>query len=212
MSSSFTKSQYLVNLDDQRFFNVTSIIQFLDILFSHEKYQTQKSVIDQLFFRRHAIEEKLIFFLDYVVSDQIWFSKITLNQFIVEWQFFQKIARQIKKKRNKITKMKRIIETRWRFSNVFLMIDRSYHFFNSLRKLIEQYFWNEKIKRIIKIVTHRVMHSTSNRKFIIQIIINDIILALNSNLLVLSNEIMLRVAKFFVKKDQLVEVNKSMFF
>jgi hypothetical protein len=92
------------------------------------------------------------------------------------------------------------------------MIDRSYHFLNSLRKLIEQYFKNEEVKRIIKVVTHRVMNSTSNRKFIIQIIVNDIILALNSNLFVLSNEIMLRVAKFFVKKDQLVEVNKSMSF
>jgi hypothetical protein len=212
MSSSFTKSQYLVNFDDQRFFNVTSIIQFLDILFSHERYQTQKSVVDQLFFRRHAIEEELVSFLHYVVNDQIWFSKITLNQFIVEWQFFQKIARQIKKKRNKITKMKRIIETRWRFSSVSLMIDRSYHFLSSLKKLVEQYFWNEEIKRIIKVVTHRVMHSTSNRKFIIQIIVNDIILALNSNFFVLSNEIMLRVAKFFVREDQLVEVNKSMFF
>jgi succinate dehydrogenase hydrophobic anchor subunit len=146
------------------------------------------------------------------VSDQIWFSKVILNQFIVEWQFFQKIARQIKKKRNKITKIKRIIETRWKFSNVFLMIDRSYHFLNPLRKLIEQYFKNEKVKRIIRIVTHRVMHSTSNRKFIIQIIVNDIILVLNSNLFVLSNEIMLRVARFFVRKDQLVEVNKLMFF
>jgi ribosomal protein L18E len=212
MSSSFTKSQYLVSLDDQRFFSVTNIIQFLDILSSHEKYQTQKSVVDQLFFRRHAIEEELVFFLDYVVSDQIWFSKITLNQFIVEWQFFQKIARQIKRKRNKITKMKRIIETRWEFSNVFLMIDRSYHFLSSLRKLIEQYFWNKEVKRIIKVVTHRVMHSTSNRKFIIRIIVNDIIFALNSNLLVLSNEIMLRVARFFVREDQLVEVNKSMSF
>jgi hypothetical protein len=108
--------------------------------------------------------------------------------------------------------MKRIIETRWEFSNVFLMIDRSYHFFSFLRKLIEQYLKNEEVKRIIKIVTHRVIHLTSNRKFIIQIIVNDIILALNSNLFVLSNEIMLRVAKFFVKKDQFVEVNKSMFF
>jgi hypothetical protein len=79
MSSSYTKFLYLVNLDDKRFFNVTSIIQFLNILFSHEKYQTQKSVVDQLFFRRHAIEEELVFFLEYVVSDQIWFSKITLN-------------------------------------------------------------------------------------------------------------------------------------
>jgi hypothetical protein len=93
MSSSFTKFLYLVNLDDQRFFNVTSIIQFLDILFSHEKYQTQKFVVDQLFFRRHAIEKKLVFFLDYVVNDQISFSKIILNQFIVKWQFFQKIVR-----------------------------------------------------------------------------------------------------------------------
>jgi hypothetical protein len=92
------------------------------------------------------------------------------------------------------------------------MIDRSYHFLNFLRKLIEQYFKNEEVKRIIKIVTHRVMHSTSNRKFIIQIIVNDIILALNSNLFVLSNEMMLRVARFFVKKDQLVEMNKSMSF
>jgi hypothetical protein len=61
-------------------------------------------------------------------------------------------------------------------------------------------------------MTYRVMHSTSNRKFIIQIIVNDIILVLNSNLFVLSNEMMLRIAKFFVKKDQLVEVNKSMSF
>ncbi len=167
MSSLFTKSQYLVNLDDQRFFNVTNIIQFLDILLSQEKYQTQKSVVDQLFFKRHAIEEKLVSFLDYVVSDQIWFSKIILNQFIVEWQFFQKIVHQIKKKRNKILKMKRIIETRWNFSSFFLMIDRNYHFFNSLKKLIEQYFKNEKIKRIIKVVTHHVIHSTLNRKFII---------------------------------------------
>jgi hypothetical protein len=108
-------------------------------------------------------------------------------------------------------KMKRIIETRWKFSNFFLMIDRSYHFFNFLKKLIEQYFRNEEVKRIIKIVTHRVMHLTLNRKFIIQIIVNDIILALNSNLLVLSNEIVLRVAKFFVKKDQFVEMNNSIF-
>jgi hypothetical protein len=77
------------------------------------------------------------------------------------------------------------------------MIDRSYHFFSFLRKLIEQYFKNEEVKRIIRVVTHRVMHSTSNRKFIIQIIVNNIILALNSNLLVLSNEMMLRVAKIF---------------
>ncbi len=165
-----------------------------------------------MFFRRHAIEKELVFFLEYVVSDQIWFSKITLNQFIVEWQLFQKIAHQIKKKRNKITKMKRIIETRWRFSTFFLMIDRSYYFLNSLKKLIEQYLKNEEIKRIIKIVTHRVMHLTSNRKFIIQIIVNDIILALNSNLFVFSNEMMLRIARFFVKKDQFVEMNKSMFF
>jgi hypothetical protein len=60
-----------VNLSDQRFFNVTSIIQFLNILSSHEKYQTQKFVVDQLFFKRHAIEEKLVFFLEYVVNDQI---------------------------------------------------------------------------------------------------------------------------------------------
>jgi hypothetical protein len=137
MSSSYTKSLYLVNLDDKRFFNVTSIIQFLDILLSHEKYQTEKSVVNQLSFRRHAIEEKLVFFLEYVVSDQIWFSNIILNQFIVEWQLFQKIAHQIKRERNKITKMKRIIETRWGFLNFSLMIDRSYHFLNSLRKLIE---------------------------------------------------------------------------
>jgi succinate dehydrogenase hydrophobic anchor subunit len=49
----------------------------------------------------------------------------------------------------------------------FLMIDWSYHFFNFLKKLIEQYLKNEEIKRIIKIVTHYVMHSTLNRKFII---------------------------------------------
>jgi hypothetical protein len=60
-----------MSLDDQHLSSVTSIIQFLDILSSHEKYQTQKSVVDQLFLRRHAIEEKLVFFLDYVVSDQI---------------------------------------------------------------------------------------------------------------------------------------------
>ncbi len=211
MSSSFTKSLSLVSLSDQRFFSVTNIIQFLNILSSHEKYQTQKSVVDQLFFRRHAIEKKLVSFLEYVVNDQIWSSKVILNQFIVEWQFFQKLAHQIKRKRNKFMKMKRIIETRWKFSSFFLMIDRSYHFLNFLRKLVEQYFKNEEVKRIIKIVTHRVMHSTSNRKFIIQIIVNDIILALNSNLLILSNEIVLRVAKFFVKKDQFVEVNNSMF-
>ncbi len=210
MSSSFTKSLFLVSLSDQRFFSVTSIIQFLNILSSHEKYQTQKSVVDQLSFRRHAIEEELVSFLEYVVSDQIWSSKVTLNQFIVEWQFFQKLAHQIKRKRNKFMKMKRIIKARWKFSSFFLMINRSYHFLNFLRKLIEQYFRNEEVKRIIKIVTHRVMHSTSNRKFIIQIIVNDIILVLNSNLFVLSNEIVLRVAKFFVKKDQFVEVNNSM--
>jgi hypothetical protein len=79
MSSSFTKFLFLVNLSDQRFFNVINIIQFLNILFSHEKYQTQKSVVDQLFFRRHAIEEKLVSFLEYVVNDQIWSSKIILN-------------------------------------------------------------------------------------------------------------------------------------
>jgi succinate dehydrogenase hydrophobic anchor subunit len=211
MSSSFTKFLSFVNLSDQRFFSVTSIIQFLNILFSHEKYQTQKSVVDQLFFRRHAIEEELVFFFEYVVSDQIWSSKITLNQFIVEWQFFQKLAHQIKKKRNKFMKIKRIIETRWKFSSFFLMIDRSYHFLSFLRKLIEQYFKNEEVKRIIKIVTHRVMHLTSNRKFIIQIIVNDIILVLNSNLFVLSSEIVFRVAKIFVKKNQFVEVNNSMF-
>jgi hypothetical protein len=211
MSSSFTKFLSFVNLNDQRFFNVTSIIQFLNILSSHERYQTQKSVVDQLFFRRHAIEEELVSFLEYVVSDQIWSSKVTLNQFIVEWQFFQKLAHQIKRERNKFMKMKRIIETRWRLSSFFLMIDRSYHFLNFLKKLIEQYFKNEEVKRIIRIVTHRVMHSTSNWKFIIQIIVNDIILALNSNLFILSNEIVLRVAKFFVKKNHLVEVNNSMF-
>jgi succinate dehydrogenase hydrophobic anchor subunit len=212
MSSSFTKSLYLVSLSDQRFFSVTSIIQFLNILSLHEKYQTQKSVVDQLSFRQYAIKEELVSFLEYVVSDQIWSSEVTLNQFIVEWQFFQKLTHQIKKKRNKLMKMKRIIKTRWKFSSFFLMIDRSYHFLSSLRKLVEQYFKNEEVKRIIKIVTHRVMHSTSNRKFIVQIIVNDIILALNSNLLVLSNEIMLRVARFFVKKDQLVEMNNSMSF
>jgi hypothetical protein len=116
------------------------------------------------------------------------------------------------KKRNKIRKMKRIIETRWKFSSFFLMIDRSYHFFNSLKKLIEQYFKNEEVKQIIKVVTHRVMHSTLNRQFIIQIIVNDIILALNSNLFVFSNEMMLRIAKFFVRKDQFVEMNKSISF
>jgi succinate dehydrogenase hydrophobic anchor subunit len=164
-----------------------------------------------LFLKQHEIEEELISFLEYVVSDQIWSSKVTLNQFIVKWQFFQKLIQQIKKKRNKFMKMKRIIKTRWKFSNFFLMINRNYHFFNFLKKLIEQYFKNEKIKRIIKVVTHRVMHLTLNRKCIIQIIVNDIILALNSNLFVFSNEIVLRVAKFFVKKDQLVEVNNSMF-
>jgi hypothetical protein len=137
MSSSFTKSLSFVNLNDQRFFSVTSIIQFLNILSSHEKYQTQKSVVDQLFFRRHAIEEEFVSFLEYVVNDQIWSSKVILNQFIVEWQFFQKLAHQIKRKRNKFMKMKRIIETRWKFSSFFLMIDRSYHFFSFLRKLIE---------------------------------------------------------------------------
>jgi hypothetical protein len=71
MSSSFIEFLFLVSLSDQRFFNVTSIIQFLNILSSHEKYQTQKSVVDQLSFKRHAIEEELIFFLEYVVSDQI---------------------------------------------------------------------------------------------------------------------------------------------
>jgi ribosomal protein L18E len=211
MLSSFTKSLFLVSLSYQRFFSVTSIIQFLNILSSHEKYQTQKSVVDQLFFRRHAIEEKLVFFLEYVVNDQIWSSKVILNQFIVEWQFFQKLAHQIKKERNKFMNMKRIIETRWKFSSFFLMIDRSYHFLNFLKKLIEQYFRNEEIKRIIKVVTHRLMHSTSNRKFIIQIIVNDIIFALNSNLFVLSNEIVLRVARFFVKEDQFIEMNNSMF-
>jgi succinate dehydrogenase hydrophobic anchor subunit len=211
MSSSFTKFLFLVSLSDQRFFNVISIIQFLIILSSHEKYQTQKFVVDQLFFKRHAIEEELVFFLEYVVNDYIWSSKVILNQFIVEWQFFQKLAHQIKKKRNKFMKMKRIIKTRWKFSNFFLIIDWSYHFLNFLKKLIEQYFKNEEIKRIIKIVTHRVMHSTLNRKFIIQIIVNDIILALNSNLFVLLNEIVLRVARFFVKKNQFVEVNNSMF-
>ncbi len=164
-----------------------------------------------MFFRRHAIEEELVFFLEYVVNDYIWSSKVILNQFIVEWQFFQKLDHKIKKKRNKFMKMKRIIKTRWKFSNFFLIIDWSYHFLNFLKKLIEQYFKNEEIKRIIKIVTHRVMHSTLNRKFIIQIIVNDIILALNSNLFVLLNEIVLRVARFFVKKNQFVEVNNSMF-
>jgi succinate dehydrogenase hydrophobic anchor subunit len=115
-----------------------------------------------LFLRRHAIEEEFVSFFEYVVSDQIWFSKITLNQFIVEWQLFQKIAHQIKRKHNKIIKMKRIIETRWEFLNFFLMIDWNYHFFSSLKKLIEQYFKNEEIKRIIKIVIHRVMHFTLN--------------------------------------------------
>jgi hypothetical protein len=46
MLSSFAKSQYFVILDDHCFFNVINIIQFLNILFSHKKYQTQKSVID----------------------------------------------------------------------------------------------------------------------------------------------------------------------
>ncbi len=211
MSSSFTKSLSFVSLSDQRFFNVTSIIQFLNILSSHERYQTQKSVVDQLSLRRHAIEEEFVSFLEYVVNDQIWSSKVILNEFIVEWQFFQKLAHQIKRERNKLMKMKRIIKTRWELSSFFLMIDRSYHFLSFLRKLVEQYFKNVKVKRIIRVVTHRVMHSTSNRKFIIQIIVNDIILALNSNLFVLSNKIVLRVARFFVKKDQLVEVNNSMF-
>ncbi len=119
MSSSFTKFLFLVSLSDQRFFSVINIIQFLNLLSSHEKYQTQKSVVDQLFFRRYAIEEELIFFLEYVVNDQIWSSKVTLNQFIVEWQLFQKLAHQIKKKRNKLMKMKRIIKTRWEFSSFF---------------------------------------------------------------------------------------------
>jgi hypothetical protein len=42
-------------------------------------------------------------------------------------------------------KMKRIIETRRKFLNFSLMIDRSYHFFNELKKLIERYFKNEEI-------------------------------------------------------------------
>jgi hypothetical protein len=60
-----------VSLNDQRFFNVTSIIQFLNILSLHEKYQTQKSVVDQLFLKQHVIKEELVSFLEYVVSDQI---------------------------------------------------------------------------------------------------------------------------------------------
>jgi succinate dehydrogenase hydrophobic anchor subunit len=104
-----------------------------------------------LVFRRHAIEEELVSFLEYVVNDQIWSSKVTLNQFIVEWQLFQKLAHQVKRKRNKLMKMKRIIETRWEFSSFFLMMDRSYHFLNLLRKLIEQYFKNEEVKRIISL-------------------------------------------------------------
>jgi hypothetical protein len=108
--------------------------------------------------------------------------------------------------------MKRIIETRWKFSNVFLIIDRSYHFFNSLKKLIEQYFKNEEVKRIIKVVTHRVMHSTSDRKFIIHIIVNDIILALNSNLFVLSNEMILRVRNFSWEKINLSKWTNRCFF
>jgi hypothetical protein len=137
MSSSFTKSQYLVDFDDQRYFNVTSIIQFLNILLSHEKYQTQKSVVDQLFFRRHAIEKEFVSFLDYVVNNQIWFSKIILNQFIVEWQFFQKIARQKKKQQNH--------ENKTNHRNAMKIFKR---FFNDWSKLSFSQFF-EKINRTI---------------------------------------------------------------
>jgi hypothetical protein len=164
------ESVYLVSLGTQRFSSVTSVIQFLDSLPLSERYQAQKLVADQLSVRRHVVGEELVSFLDYVVMDQAWSSEITVDQFTVEWQPFQEIAHQVKRERNKVMEVKRTIEARWGPLSSSLMVDRSYHFLSSLRKLAGRYSRNEGIKRINRAVACRVMHLKSRRKPTIDII------------------------------------------
>ncbi len=61
MSFMFVKSSYLTNLNNHQFQSVSSIIQFLNIVFSKEKYQAQKIIVDQLTIRRHIVEKKNFF-------------------------------------------------------------------------------------------------------------------------------------------------------
>jgi hypothetical protein len=164
------ESVYLVSLGTQRFSSVTSVIRFLDSLPLDKRYQAQKLVADQLSVRRHVVGEELVSFLDYVVGDQAWSSEVTLDQFTAEWQPFQEIAHQVKRERNKLMEVKRTIEARWGPSSSSLMIDRSYHFLSPLRKLARQYSMEDAMKQITRAIAHRVMHSKSRRKFIIDII------------------------------------------
>jgi hypothetical protein len=63
----------------------------------------------------------------------------------------------------------------------------------------------KEMKRIVKIVAHRVMHSKSKRKITVEIIVNDIILALDDALSFFSDDVILRAAELCYVHDRLVE-------
>ena len=60
------------------------------------------------------------------------------------------------------------------------------------------------MKRIVKVVVYRVMHSKSRRKFIVDIIVNDIILALNDVFSFFSDEV-LHAAELCYVQNRFVE-------
>ncbi len=65
------------------------------------------------------------------------------------------------------------------------------------------------MKRIVRVVVYRVMHSKSKRKFNIDIIVNDIILALIDALSLFSDDEVLHAAKLCYVQNRIVELSHN---
>ncbi len=67
----------------------------------------------------------------------------------------------------------------------------------------------KKMKRIVKIVAHRVMHSKSKRKIIVDIIVNDIIFAFNDIFSCFFDDVILHAAELCYVHDRFVELSNN---
>ena len=111
--SIFVIMSLIVQVEFESFAFLKIVIAFLATLSSIEKYTTQRQIADQLSKLRQDVEDAIMKFFDYVMQDRFWVTLLTHVEFEEDWQLIRQIVIEIRQKRNKLTKAKKSVLSKW---------------------------------------------------------------------------------------------------